>query len=93
MDWNKAVEFAVTVAVMAIAAFLVPWLKEKLGAEKLQKLQELIVIAVRAAEQIFGPKTGAEKKAYVQRWLKAQGVKADPERVDAMIEAAVLALE
>ena len=93
MDWNKVIEFVVTVAVMAVAVFLVPWLKEKLGAEKLNKLRELVAIAVRAAEQIFGPKTGEKKKAYAQQWLREQGVKADPARVDAMIEAAVLALD
>ena len=92
MDWDKVVEFVVTVAVMAVAVFLVPWLKEKLGAERLAKLRELIAIAVQAAEQIFGPKTGEQKKAYVQEWLREQGVRADTERVDAMIEAAVLEL-
>ena len=92
MDWEKVIEFAVTVAVMAVAVFLVPWLKEKLGAEKLLKLQQLISIAVQAAEQLFGPGTGAQKKAYVQDWLNQQGVRADAGQVDAMIEAAVLAL-
>ena len=29
-------------------------------------------------EQIFGPKTGEQKKAYVQAWLQEQGVKAAP---------------
>ena len=43
-------------------------------------------------EQIFGPKTGEQKKAYVQAWLQEQGVKADPKQVDAIIEAAVLEL-
>ena len=88
MDWNLALEFIITVATIAVAIFLVPWLKEKLGAERAQQLEELIWKAVKAAEQLFGAGNGAEKKAYVVEYLEARGV--DAEAVDADIEAAVL---
>lgn len=88
MDWNLALEFIITVATIAVAIFLVPWLKEKLGAERAQQLEDLIWKAVQAAEQLFGVGNGAEKKAYVVEYLEARGV--DAEAVDADIEAAVL---
>lgn len=88
MDWNLVLEFIITVATIAVAIFLVPWLKEKLGAERAQQLEELIWKAVQAAEQLFGAGNGAEKKAYVVEYLEARGV--DAEAVDADIEAAVL---
>ena len=88
MDWNLALEFVITVATIAVAIFLVPWLKEKLGAERAQQLEDLIWKAVQAAEQLFGAGSGAEKKAYVVEYLEARGV--DAQAVDADIEAAVL---
>lgn len=62
MDWNLVLEFIITVATIAVAIFLVPWLKEKLGTERAQQLEELIWKAVQAAEQLFGAGNGAEKR-------------------------------
>lgn len=87
MDWNLALEFIITVATIAVAIFLVPLLKKKLGTERAQQLEELIWKAVKAAEQLFGAGNGAEKKAYVVEYLEARGV--DAQAVDADIEAAV----
>ena len=88
MDWNLALEFIITVATIAVAIFLVPWLKEKLGAERAQQLEDLIWKAVQAAEQLFGAGNGAQKKAYVVEYLENAGV--DAQAVDMEIEAAVL---
>lgn len=88
MDWNLVLEFIITVSTIAVAIFLVPWLKEKLGAERAQQIEALIWKAVKAAEQLFGAGNGAQKKAYVVEYLEARGV--DAEAVDADIEAAVL---
>lgn len=88
MDWTLVLEFVIAVVTIAVAIFLVPWLKEKLGAERAQQLEDLIWKAVQAAEQLFGAGNGAEKKAYVVEYLEARGV--DAEAVDADIEAAVL---
>lgn len=88
MDWNLVLEFVIAVATIAVAIFLVPWLKEKLGAERAQRLENLIWQAVQAAEQLFGAGAGESKKAYVVEYLEARGV--DAQAVDADIEAAVL---
>lgn len=88
MNWELILEFAVAVAAIAVTLFLVPWLREKLGQERAERLEELIWKAVQAAEQLFGPERGAEKKAYVVQYLAAQGI--DAAAHDADIEAAVL---
>ena len=88
MDWNLALEFVVAVAAIAVVVFLVPFLREKLGAERAQQLENLIWQAVQAAEQLFGAGAGKDKKAYVVDYLAARGV--DAEAVDTQIEAAVL---
>lgn len=88
LNWQLFIEFAVAVAVVAVAIFLLPWLKEKLGAERAQQIEALIWQLVKAAEQIFGPGAGPQKKAYVVQQLKAQGI--DAAAHDADIEAAVL---
>lgn len=88
LNWQLFIEFAVAVAVVAVAIFLLPWLKEKLGAERAQQIEALIWQLVKAAEQIFGPGAGPQKKAYVVQQLKAKGI--DAAAHDADIEAAVL---
>ena len=44
---------------------------------------------MQAAEQLFGKGKGERKKEYALDVLSAQGVKADGETLDALIEAAV----
>lgn len=92
MNWDLLIQFLVAVAVMAVSVFLLPWIKEKIGAEKTAQLMDLVSIAVQAAEQMFGPGTGEQKKAYVVDWLTQQGVNASSDTVNAMIEAEVLNL-
>lgn len=77
-----------------IVSTLIPLIVKKIGATNLQKLKNLADIAVRAAEQIYGPKTAAEKKAYVIKYLKSKmgwtmklGLKQD--QLDTIIESAV----
>lgn len=88
MDWNLVLEFVVVVAAIAVVVFLVPFLREKLGAERAQQLENLIWQAVQAAEQLFGAGQGAQKKAYVVEYLENAGI--DAAAVDTEIEAAVL---
>ena len=87
MDWNLVLEFGIVVAAIAVAIFLVPWLREKLGAERAQQLENLIWQAVQAAEQLFGSGQGAQKKAYVVECLENAGI--DAAAVDTEIEVAV----
>lgn len=89
IDWMRVVELVLLCAAGAVCAVGIPWLKERIGAEKLKNLWKWVCIAVQAAEQIFGKGTGERKKEYALDVLNAQGVKADGETLDALIEAAV----
>lgn len=86
MNWEKLVEFLIAVAMMAVTVFLIPWIREKYGAVKAERLQAIYDIAVEAAEQLFGAGTGARKKQYAVEYLESQGVTVD----DAMLETTVL---
>lgn len=88
-DWIRVMQIVLLCAVGAMCAVTIPWLKERLGAEKLKALWKWVCIAVQAAEQIFGAGKGERKKEYALDVLEAQGVKADGETLDVLIEAAV----
>ena len=72
-----------------ITSLLVPWLKNKLNAQQQDKLNKFIDILVYAAEQIFPPEMGEQKKAWVKERLNAQGYDANMDMIDAQIEAVV----
>lgn len=88
LDWSAIAQFLLAVAALAVTTFLIPYLRQKLGAQKAEQVEDLIWQLVQAAEQIFGPGAGAQKKAYVVQQLEAQGI--DAAAHDADIEAAVL---
>ncbi len=92
MDYTKIITTFLALVSALVSAFLVPWLKEKIGSEKLKKWQSVVEIAVRAAEQLYRSDQGQEKKAYVLQYLASKGIRFDDATVDKMIESAVLTL-
>ena len=92
-DLTPILNAIITLIVSIITVFIIPWLKEKIEAEKLEKYKEWVTIAVRAAEQIYkGTGRGAEKKEYVMSFLQSKGLAVDMDSIENMIEAAVLEL-
>lgn len=90
-DFEMVLHLAGIVAfVLAAVAmlYLMPFLKAKIGDEKLKELWKMVCIAVQAAEQIFGSGKGKDKKEYVEAALAEQGIDVT-EAVNDMIEAAV----
>lgn len=78
-----------------ITAFVIPWIKTKIKAEKLEQIKQWVTIAVQAAEQIYiGSGRGEEKKQYVLDFLNAKGytIEFDNIDIDALIEAIVFEL-
>ena len=75
-------------AIGAVVTVLVMWYKGKLTDAQVARIWEWVCIAVQAAEQLFGPKTGQQKKQYVVDLLSDVGIVLT-DKVDAMIEAAV----
>ncbi|MDL2206667.1 phage holin family protein [Eubacteriales bacterium OttesenSCG-928-N13] len=76
-----------------ISAFVIPYIKSKTDAERLEKINMWVTIAVEAAEQLYtGSGRGAAKKAYVVDFLNSKGYTLDPDSLDKLIEAAVFNL-
>lgn len=90
-DYEMIAQYVGLVIIGAVIVFALPWLKERIGAEKLNKLWRWVCWAVEAAEQLFGAGMGDRKKEYVLKMLADMGVDITPD-VDAMVEAAVLEL-
>lgn len=92
MDYTEIIKAVIALITALISAFLIPLIKQRVSAEKLEKWQAYVKIAVSAAEQLYNATQGAEKKAYVLQYLAAKGIQFDSDTVDRMIESAVLEL-
>ena len=93
IDITEIVKAVVELVVGIAGIFLIPWLKQKIGNEKLAKIVDTIDIFVAAAEQIANREgyDGAWKKQHVKELLEKNGVTVD-DTVDEFIEAAVIKL-
>lgn len=93
VDITQIILGLITIMVGLADAFLIPWLKAKVGSEKLAKIIDTIDILVAAAEQIAARDgyDGAWKKAHVIELLEKNGFTVD-ETIDDYIEAAVIKL-
>lgn len=104
MDWSQLLkDFAEAIspalmvllesALVYLAARGAYFLRVKYDAVRNENLDLLIVIAVRAAEQLYGAKNGKEKKQYALELVRTEaeklGLKIDPFLLSASIEAAV----
>ena len=95
-DLTPLIEAFITLISAIITLFVLPkltaCLREKLSAEQLSALKEWVKIAVTAAEQLYGSKTGQQKKEYVVSFLLSQGIVFDVDEVTALIESEVYKL-
>ena len=89
IDLTLIIQALIGLCATLITAYLIPWLKEKAGREKLEKLYRLAGIAVQAAEQLYGGGTGDEKREYVLDYLRAHGFDLSTEELRTALEAAV----
>lgn len=93
-DYTLLFEGILTVLFALITLYVVPWIKTKLSAEDLNEIMKWVKIAVQAAEMIYKESgMGKAKKAYVIEYLNNIGVKYDADKIDGMIESAVLELK
>ena len=80
----------ISIASAVITGVLIPYLRSKIDANKLEEIQYWVNVAVTAAEQIFSePKMGEQKKKYVLDFLSAFGVNLTEDELNVLIEAAV----
>lgn len=93
IDFTPLVEALITLAVTAITVFLIPWLRERYGTEKLAKAQGWVQVAVLAAEKLYGAGKGDEKLAYVENFLASHKIKLDTGALKAMVNAEIKKME
>ena len=88
----------VSVLSALVSAYLIPYIKAKTNSEKYADLMEIIVVAVKAAEQtINGSGQGKVKKAevlaFVSHWLAERDIHVSEAELDKLIECAVYAMK
>ena len=96
IDLTPIIEAIVALFSAIVTLFILPkltqCLKERLSAEQLSALREWVKIAVAATEQLYGSKTGQQKKEYVVSFLLSKGIVIDIDEVTALIESEVYKL-
>lgn len=94
---TKLTEAIVSVVVILITAYVIPWLKNKVGEDKYATVVEFAEIVVRSAEKIYTPDEWARKKEYavelVAKKSEELGLNLSVEEVNAIIEGAVQAVK
>lgn len=89
----ELINLVVMIAAAVVARYLIPWIKERIGTEKLNTVAEWAKKAVLYAEQVMTSATGEEKKEAVTAILKeiveANNISITDEQIDILIESAV----
>lgn len=65
----KIVSALITIMCALITAYVIPYIKSKVDANKLEQFEFYAEKAVRCAEQLYTPEEWKEKKSYVMNYL------------------------
>ncbi len=89
----EVIKIFVMVAALVVARYLLPWMKEKIGTEKLAQIEKWTRYTVEMAQQVHWSQPGEDKKAIVTKFLKeiliAKNISISDEQLNVLIEAAV----
>ena len=93
----EVLRLAVLLVVFAVTCYLIPWIRGKIGQDRLNEITTWTNAAVLMAQQVYYAKTGPERKAIVVDLLKsmlaAKNISSTDEQLDTLIEAAVKAMK
>ena len=93
----EVLKLVVLLAVFVVTCYLIPWIRGKIGQDKLDEITKWVNTAVLMAQQVYDAKTGAERKAIVVELLKdiliAKNISITDTQLDVLIEAAVKAMK
>ena len=93
----ELLRLAVLLVVFAVTCYLIPWIKGKIGQDRLNEITTWTNAAVLMAQQVYYAKTGPERKAIVVDLLKSmlttKNISITDEQLDTLIEAAVKAMK
>lgn len=94
---SKLAEAIVTIILLIVSAYLVPWLKNKVGEDKYKLLVAFAETVVRSAEKIYTKEQWEAKKLYAMNLVKEKAaelnIEISLEEVNAIIEGAVQAVK
>lgn len=89
----EIIKVVVMVAALVVTRYLIPWMKEKIGTEKLAQIEKWVRYAVEMAQQVYWSKPGEDRKAIVTEFLRdtliAKNISISEDQLDVLIEAAV----
>jgi hypothetical protein len=89
----EVLRLVVLLAVFAATCYLIPWVRGKIGQDRLDEITRWVNTAVLMAQQVYNAKTGAERKAIVIDLLRdiltAKNISISDDQLDMLIEAAV----
>lgn len=96
--WFDLIVAIIPVLGVILTSFIIPYFKEQIGNERLNKYQEWATMAVKTAEMLFtGSGMGVEKRAYVVKFLAEQfnknKVVITEEQMEILIESAVKSMK
>ena len=94
---TKLVEAIVTVVIVLISAYVIPWLKGKIGEDKYNQIVAFAETCVRSAEKIFPSAQSMQKKEYVvemvQKKAEEIGITITQDEINAIVEGCVHAIK
>lgn len=94
---TKLVESVVTVAIILITAYVISWLKNKVGEDKYNQIVAFAETCVRSAEKIYTVEEWAQKKRYAVQLVRDKaaelGLNINEIEINAIIEGAVQAVK
>ena len=93
----EALRLIVLLAVFAVTCYLIPWIRGKIGQDKLDEITKWVNYAVLMAQQVYHARTGAERKAIVIKLLRdiliTKNISISDDQLDILIEAADKAMK
>lgn len=89
----ELLKLIVMIAVLLVMRYAIPWLRARIGAEKITEIEQWAEKAVLMAQQVYWNKSGEERKEIVTEFLRemliAKNISISGEQLEILIEAAV----
>ena len=89
MNITEVLEAVFYLIAVLVSAFVIPAIKNKVGAQNMANFLKWVDIAVAAAEQLYAAADGEKKKYYVLNYLSTKGFDVDEDELEMAIEASV----
>ncbi|MEF9972821.1 MAG: phage holin, LLH family [Clostridia bacterium] len=85
IDLTAIITALLGVLATLVTAYVVPWLRGKIGEENYRRSLAMIETLVKAAEQLYGAGKGQEKLQYVKGEMIKRGMTLDADAIEAAV--------